>query len=106
MLEVAWAVTIETTFEVFLPTDGAGPERVETLLRRNPCRASAGINDDLRPLVHDLPGAGGGWQLVTLRLALREGATGRPDEVLDALGLDPLDLHLHRTSIVLDDDTP
>lgn len=106
------AVTVETTFDAFLPpdVDSAGlQERVEALLAAESLpRERRDKRYDLRPLVHDLSLARadeGDWRL-TLRLALREGATGRPDEVLDALGLDPLDLHLHRTSIVLDDDTP
>lgn len=106
------AVTVETTFEAFLPpeVDSAGlQERVEALLAAESLpRERRDKRYDLRPLVHDLSLARaveGDWRL-TLRLALREGATGRPDEVLDALGLDPLDLHLHRTSIVLDDNTP
>ena len=50
------AVTVETTFEAFLPTevDGAGlQERVETLLARNPAARAPDKRYDLRPLVHD-----------------------------------------------------
>lgn len=106
------ATTVETTFQAYLPgeRDVAGlQEQVTALLAAESLpRERRDKRYDLRPLVHDLSleqAADGGWQL-TLRLALREGAVGRPDEVLDALGLDPLDLHLHRTSIVLEGDTP
>jgi hypothetical protein len=42
-----------------------------------------------------------GWQTcLFMRLSAREGATGRPEEVLDALGL-PLDgIHTERTRLI------
>ncbi len=58
---------------------------------------------DLRPLVLDLallPPAGDLAQL-SMRLMLMVGQTGRPDEVLDALALDPLAARIHRTAITL-----
>ena len=59
---------------------------------------------DLRPLIEEL-------RLVEtvdsptlhMRLSLQEGKTGRPDEVLYALGLDPADTRIHRTQIILGD---
>ena len=38
-----------------------------------------------------------------MRLLLQEGKTGRPDEVLYALDLDPADARIHRTQIILAD---
>jgi hypothetical protein len=35
---------------------------------------------------------------------LRSGKTGRPDEVLDALEIDPLGVRVERTAIVLEDE--
>ncbi len=106
------AMTVETTFVAVLPPDVdiAGlQERVTALLAAEALpRERRGKKYDLRPLVHDrslAQAADGDWRL-SLRLALREGATGRPDAALDALGLDPLDLHLHRTRIVLEGETP
>lgn len=58
---------------------------------------------DLRPLLLDLallPPTGELAQL-SMRLMLREGMTGRPDEVLDALAFDPLAARVHRTAISL-----
>ena len=102
------AVTVETAFFASLP-DGvdvvALQQRVAAALAAQTLpRERRGKEYDLRPLIHDLALApvDGGWQLA-LRLALEPGATGRPDEVLAALGLDPLDLHVHRTAIVVRD---
>lgn len=53
---------------------------------------------DLRPLVldiHTLPEEGA----VLMRLTTREGATGRPEEVLAAMGIDPLEGVVERTAI-------
>jgi len=58
---------------------------------------------DLRPLIEALeivaddPGEG----CLRMRLAAREGATGRPQEVLLALGIDPSRAHIHRVRLVL-----
>jgi radical SAM-linked protein len=60
---------------------------------------------DLRPLIESLdllptsdssllPG-------LRMRLSAREGATGRPEEVLDALGLNPLEIRVERTVLIL-----
>jgi hypothetical protein len=39
-----------------------------------------------------------------MHLYLLPGKTGRPDEVLDALGLDPLAARIHRKAIILADE--
>ena len=39
--------------------------------------------------------------MLTMTLLLMSGKTGRADEVLAALGLDPLAAHIHRTLITL-----
>jgi radical SAM-linked protein len=102
------AATVETTFVAFLPEKAdmrALQQRVAAALAAQTLpRERRGKEYDLRPLIHDLALApmDGGWQLA-LRLALEPGATGRPDEVLAALGLAPLDLRVHRTAIVLRD---
>jgi len=58
---------------------------------------------DLRPLVLDLrilpPDSSGRLQLI-LRLVAREGATGRPEEVLEVLGYDPQLARIHRTRLL------
>jgi radical SAM-linked protein len=61
---------------------------------------------DLRPLIHTLrleTAVAGGLQ-IHMRLALLPSQSGRPDEVLHALELDPLAAYVHRTRIVLADE--
>lgn len=58
---------------------------------------------DLRPLIeqlHTLPKDEEGNLRVFMRLTAQEGATGRPDEVLDALGIPPEAARIHRTKIL------
>lgn len=61
---------------------------------------------DLRPLILELVlrEEGGDRPLLVMRLAQRPGATGRPDELLSALGLDPLDVRVHRAQIILQEE--
>ncbi len=58
---------------------------------------------DLRPLILDLSATQdeNGQVSIHMNLCLEPSKTGRPDEVLDALGLDPLDMRIHRTGMVL-----
>jgi len=57
---------------------------------------------DLRPLVESVAIAGEHPTIVmTMRLAAREGATGRPDEVLRALDLDPTVALVCRERLIL-----
>jgi len=60
---------------------------------------------DLRPLVLDLQRIGGnegGRQRLRMTLQAQEAATGRPDEVVAALGGSPLSARYHRTAIHLE----
>ena len=58
---------------------------------------------DLRPLILDLSASQdeNGQVHIHMNLCLEPSKTGRPDEVLDALGFDPLDLRVHRVGMVL-----
>ena len=62
-------------------------------------RVRRGKQYDLRPLVEELSLDIKDNDTVTIlvRLSARQGATGRPEEVLDQLGLDPLDARYTRT---------
>lgn len=60
-------------------------------------------NYDLRPLILDLqiqPPDAQGWQRLLVYLSAREGATGRPEEVIAALGASPKESRVHRTGLV------
>jgi radical SAM-linked protein len=75
-------------------------QRIQTLLSAaSLSRPWRNKEHDLRPLVERLEIAGPGQLL--MRLAARQGATGRPDEVLEALGLDPLAARIERTALTL-----
>jgi radical SAM-linked protein len=63
-------------------------------------RQRRGKDYDLRPLVEGLEVRDAG-QGLWIRLAAREGATGRPEEVLEALGLDPARALCRRTRLHL-----
>jgi radical SAM-linked protein len=79
-------------------------EKLATVLQADSLpRERRGKAYDLRPLIEELklldPDADGKTRLF-MRLSAREGATGRPEEVLDVLGL-PLDgIHTERTRLI------
>jgi hypothetical protein len=94
--------------------------RVEALLAATSLpRQRRGKEYDLRPLIEELslaptpsrstpvglPG-GDGQDVVRafMRLAAREGAAGRPDEVLDALGILLESTRIERTHLILKDE--
>jgi len=60
---------------------------------------------NLRPLIFALQmdAPEGGWPVLVMRLSAREGATGRPEEVLSALGLDPTAARVTRVQLVLNE---
>ena len=67
-------------------------------------RDRRGKTYDLRPLIEELavePGLDG-LAVINMQLSIRESATGRPDEVLLAIGLDPFSARIERTELVLD----
>jgi radical SAM-linked protein len=80
-------------------------ERVEAV-KNSPSlpRTRRNKNYDLRPLVEMidclLPDEAG-LQRVQVRLAARESATGRPEEFVDALGLDAFSARYQRTALIL-----
>jgi len=57
---------------------------------------------DLRPLILELQSEKD--DVLHMHLSALPGATGRPDEVLQSLQIDPLSAHIHRSKIVLKDD--
>jgi hypothetical protein len=67
-------------------------------------RERRGKTYDLRPLIESLellPADGSGALRLHMRLAAREGATGRPEEVLDALGFPFETTRIERTRLIL-----
>lgn len=88
-----------------LPLDAMDADRLAQLVRdlvaaESLPRERRNKPYDLRPLIEGLetrPGPG-----LWMRLTAREGATGRPEEVLAALGLDAADWRVERTALWLD----
>jgi radical SAM-linked protein len=77
-------------------------ERIEKLLRQNEClRERRGKQYDLRPLIESLQIDKDDTSSLLMTLAARPGATGRPEEVLDALGIAMQDIEIMRTGMIL-----
>ncbi|MCB8985371.1 MAG: DUF2344 domain-containing protein [Ardenticatenaceae bacterium] len=99
--------TLDSTYEVTLlePVDQEALQtRVADLLAADSLpRERRDKPYDLRPLVLDLSllPPSGELARLSMRLALMVGQTGRPDEVLDELGQDPLAARIHRTAMTL-----
>jgi radical SAM-linked protein len=57
---------------------------------------------DIRPLIKEIHLSTPKTEQPVLRMILKaeEGATGRPDDVLTAMGLDPLEAEIHRTELI------
>lgn len=66
-------------------------------------RVWKGKNYDLRPLIESAELHPSG-QILLVQLSAREGATGRPEEVVAALGMDPFSSRSIRTQLILKTD--
>ncbi len=83
------------------PFDGSDlKRRVEELIRSESLpRERRGKFYDLRPLVEVLT-VDAETSTLQMKLTAREGATGRPDEVLTALGIEPEYARVERTRLI------
>jgi len=95
-------------YEVEMLAGGSPPDlaqRIDSVLRAESLpRERRGKRYDLRPLIEDVHvrrDVEGGSDLIAMRLKAQEGATGRPDEVLDALGVRREDARIERTALHL-----
>ena len=73
----------------------------ELIRERTRSKAKRRQSFDLRPLILDLRVESGadGNPLLQLRLVQTATQTGKPDDVLAALGIDPLDARVHRSAL-------
>ncbi len=75
-------------------------QRIQALLaEKNLPRMRRGKDYDLRALIYSLealPLDADGHSRMLTRLAALEGATGRPEELVEALGIDPFAVRVHR----------
>lgn len=102
-------LTLSAAYDVHLtePVDGSElKRRVESLMMTESIiRERRGKSYDLRPLVELLSvitmADGTSWLKMTL--AAREGATGRPEEVLAVLGIEPETARVERTRLIFKD---
>jgi radical SAM-linked protein len=99
--EAAYTVTIGEQVAI----DDLNRHIVGLLSAAELMRERRGKAYDLRSLVLDLDStvADQGRIMLNMRLLQQPGKTGRPDEVLSALDLDPLGSHIHRTRLILTD---
>ena len=102
-------LVLSAAYDVHLtePIDGSElKRRVEALMMSESLiRERRGKSYDLRPLVELLSvitmADGTSWLKMTL--AAREGATGRPEEVMSALGIEPETARVERTRLIFKD---
>ena len=99
--QVTSAVYVITFLDDFPELDGRlqGISHAEHLprVRRNK-------SYDLRPLIEDMtiiPDKNAGKDALRIQLAAREAATGRPEELLDELGIKFEDTRIHREKLIL-----
>ncbi len=97
---------VSAEYEVTLlePGDGSGlTRRLSAVMEAKSLpRERRGKAYNLRPLIEDLcPLSRYPAQLLFMRLAAREGATGRPEEVLDSLGIALENTRIERTRLIL-----
>lgn len=89
-------------YEVTLTEPIAGSElkrKIDAVLEAESIpRERRGKSYDLRPLIEELNLAGD--DKISMRLAAREGATGRPEEVLDMLGIAFEETRIERTHLI------
>lgn len=80
------------------PPDDLAARVQELLAQPSLKRERRGKEYDLRPLIQSLQVEGAG---LVMHVSAAPGATGRPDEVLRALGLAPHQAHIQRTALIL-----
>lgn len=101
------ALLIAAEYQITLPASidlQLLSSRIVSLLEQTAIpRQRRGRTYDLRPLIEDLrlePPESDGPRQLHMRLAAREGATGRPDEVLEALAIALQETKIERTNLL------
>jgi radical SAM-linked protein len=80
-------------------------ERIERIILSDHIyRTRRGKSYDLHPLIEEIsliPESDHETQMLRIRLSVRESATGRPEEVLDEMGIKFENTHVHREELLL-----
>jgi radical SAM-linked protein len=100
---------LSAEYEVLLPVDSPDQPELERRIAELQSAASLprtwrGKAYDLRPLVEEIVLVEASPARLRLRLSAREGATGRPEEVLAELQLDPLCGQVQRKRLIFRED--
>jgi radical SAM-linked protein len=89
-----------TLFDQFSQID----QTIESLLNSETViRQRRGKSYDLRPLILELRVENQGSEIIQMRLNAQEGSTGRPEEVLLALGIQPENTRIERKQLLIQD---
>lgn len=95
------SATFEVTILDPVERDELAQRVTELLAAASLERERRGKGYDLRPLIIDIQPAAGPEPRLIMHLWQLPAQTGRPDEVIAALGLDPLATRIHRTHLIL-----
>jgi uncharacterized protein (DUF2344 family) len=96
------AADYEVRFDQGTQNDNLTEKIAELLEASDIIRERRGKTYNLRPLILKLETLQkNGSTVITMRLLLKEGATGRPEEVLLTLDIDPVTTKIHRSNMIL-----
>ena len=100
-LSIEWA-EYQVAFEPGLPKENVESGVEDLLSQVSHLRERRGKSYDLRPLVNSITVSGNNVSItLRMRLSASQEGTGRPDEVLRALGFEPEKAKIIRTSLIL-----
>jgi radical SAM-linked protein len=100
---------VSTVYQVTIADEIEGLDRrVEAIMNAGTLiRERRGKKYDLRPLIVELStlrDEQNNYQVIIMKLAARANATGRPDEVLNELSIDPATVQMHRINLLFRDE--
>jgi len=89
----------EITFPPSANPDSIGDKIISILSAESLKRERRGRTYDLRPLIHSLAIKGDNSTSMVMKLSAMPGATGRPEEVLAVMEIDPVNVEVTRTAL-------